>query len=101
MSFCIQFRKILDTNLNVNQKLNNSQKMLASQCRMARAALKMTVRQLAAAAEVSHDTIVRLEDGQELKASTIDKVRNALESAGVVFTPENGDGPGVKLRKAK
>jgi hypothetical protein len=34
-------------------------------------------------------------------ASTVFKVRQTLEAAGVIFTPENGDGPGVKLRKAK
>ena len=28
-------------------------------------------------------------------------IRKALEKAGVIFTPENGDGPGVKLRKGK
>jgi len=27
-------------------------------------------------------------------------VRRALEAAGVIFVEENGDGPGVRLRKA-
>jgi hypothetical protein len=29
-----------------------------------------------------------------------DKMRKALESAGVQFIPENGGGPGVRLRKS-
>jgi hypothetical protein len=28
------------------------------------------------------------------------RVRAALESAGVIFVEENGEGPGVRLRKA-
>jgi DNA-binding XRE family transcriptional regulator len=70
--------------------------MLGVQSRMARAALGLTIHQLAAAAGVSHDTIVRLEAGQELKANTIEKVKLAFEQAGVEFT--NGDSPGVKLK---
>jgi hypothetical protein len=31
---------------------------------------------------------------------TIDTIRAALESAGVIFVEENGEGPGVRLRKA-
>jgi hypothetical protein len=28
-------------------------------------------------------------------------IRRALEKAGVIFVEENGDGPGVRLRKGK
>jgi DNA-binding XRE family transcriptional regulator len=69
--------------------------MLAMQCRMARAALGITVRELADLADVSHDTIVRIEGGQELKESTVQKVRTAFEVKGIVFT--NGGEPGVKI----
>ena len=68
---------------------------------MARAALEWTVRDLAKAAEVSHDTIIRLEAGEALKRSTVDKVKSALESAGVIFVEENGEGPGVRLKKER
>ncbi len=50
-------------------------------------------------AGVSHDTIVRFEGGQELKPRTIAAIRAALEAAGVIFVEENGEGPGVRLRK--
>ena len=73
--------------------------MNAVQSKMARAALGLTVRDLATAAGVSHDTIVRLEAGGELKPRTVDAIRNALEAAGVEFIPENGGGAGVRLAK--
>jgi transcriptional regulator with XRE-family HTH domain len=65
---------------------------------MARAALGLGVRELAAAAKVSIDTIARFERGDELKERTIDALQRALELAGVEFT--NGDQPGVRLTKA-
>jgi hypothetical protein len=32
--------------------------------------------------------------------STSEKLVSALESAGVIFVAENGEGPGVRLKKA-
>lgn len=66
---------------------------------MARAALGLTVRGLAELAGVSHDTVIRLEAGDELKPRTVAAIRSALESAGVLFIDENGEGAGVRLRK--
>jgi transcriptional regulator with XRE-family HTH domain len=71
---------------------------LPVQCRMARAALGLGVRELAAAAKVSADTVARFERGEELKERTIDALQRALETAGIEFT--NGDQPGVRLTKA-
>ena len=63
---------------------------------MARAALNWTVRDLADRAGVSHDTIVRIEGGdQTLKDSTIGKVRAAFEVERIEFT--NGNSPGVRI----
>lgn len=75
--------------------------MTPAQCRMARAALQLQVRDLAEAAKVSTNTIVRLERGEALKERTIDAIRAALEAAGVIFVAENGEGPGVRLKKSK
>ena len=66
---------------------------------MALAAVKWGVRDLAAAADVSMDTIARFKRGERIKDSTLSAIRTALESAGVIFIAENGDGPGVRLRK--
>jgi len=72
-------------------------KMLPVQCKMARAALGIGVRDLAELAKVSPDTVARLERGEELKDRTIEAVQNALESAGIEFT--NGGQPGVRLKR--
>ena len=73
--------------------------MIAVQCKMARVALGLGVRDLAELANVSPDTIARMERGEALKDRTIAAVRAALESAGVEFIPENGGGAGVRLKK--
>ena len=59
----------------------------------------MGVRELAAAAKVSVDTVARFERGEELKERTIDSLQRALEAAGINLIDENGGGPGVRLRK--
>jgi transcriptional regulator with XRE-family HTH domain len=68
---------------------------------MARAALALGVRDLGRIAHLSPNTIARFERGDVLRSSTLAVIQAALKAAGVIFTPENGDGPGVKLRKAK
>lgn len=73
--------------------------MDAAQCRMARAATGLGVRDLAVAASVSPNTIARLERGETIRPATIAAIRAALEAAGAVFLAENGNGPGVALRK--
>jgi predicted transcriptional regulator len=75
--------------------------MNALQLKMARVALSLGVREAAIVAGVSHDTITRLEAGGAVKTSTVEKVQRALEAAGVIFVAENGNGPGVLLRKGK
>lgn len=68
---------------------------------MARAGLGMSVRDLADRAQVSTNTISRLEAGDELKPRTVEAIQRALEEAGVIFVAENGEGPGVRLRKGQ
>ncbi len=61
----------------------------------------MTQTALAVAAGVSLSTVVDFEKERRNVASpSIAAIRAALEAAGVVFLPENGNGPGVALRKA-
>jgi transcriptional regulator with XRE-family HTH domain len=73
--------------------------MQAVQCKMARVALGLGVRELAELAQVAPATVSRLEAGEELKPRTVAAIRAALEAAGVEFIAENGGGPGVRLRK--
>jgi transcriptional regulator with XRE-family HTH domain len=70
------------------------------QCRMARAALQWSLKDLAERSRVNHVTINRFETGQAASnPSTRMALRIALEAAGVVFIAENGGGAGVRLRK--
>ena len=58
--------------------------------------------ELASAAGVSLPTIKRLEAANGLlggRETTAQKIRSALEKAGIDFIDENGGGPGVRLRK--
>jgi transcriptional regulator with XRE-family HTH domain len=69
-----------------------------AQCRMARAALTIGVRELAQKAGVSAMTVTRFENGHSSGyPETLEKLQRALEAAGVEFT--NGDQPGVRMRK--
>jgi transcriptional regulator with XRE-family HTH domain len=69
------------------------------QLRMARAAVGWGVRELAEKAGVTANTVTRIENGSDAKQSTMDRLQQALEDAGVVFIDENGGGPGVRLKK--
>lgn len=65
---------------------------------MARIALGLGVRELAVLAKVAPGTVSRFEAGEELKERTVDALQSALESAGIIFIDQNGNGPGVRLR---
>ena len=57
---------------------------------------------MAKASGVSAPTIARIESIDGLltgRPETGDKLQRALEKAGVIFVDENGEGPGVRLRK--
>jgi ribosome-binding protein aMBF1 (putative translation factor) len=66
-----------------------------AQCRAARGLLGWSQSNLSAASKTATKTIADFERG----ARTLEDVRGALESAGVVFIEKNGGGPGVRLRK--
>jgi transcriptional regulator with XRE-family HTH domain len=64
------------------------------QCRMARAALGWSVRELAAKAEVGATTVVRFELEQAKPIpSTLKALRGALEAGGIEFLPGGGVRP--------
>jgi len=71
--------------------------IMPAQLRMGRAAVRWGIRELAAKAGVSPNTVARIENGADAKQSTMDALQRALEVAGVEFT--NGDRPGVRLIK--
>lgn len=70
------------------------------QCRAARALIDWSRDQLAESAKVAKRTIVDFERGaRNPQQSTLTVLRTALESAGVLFIDQNGEGPGVRLKK--
>jgi transcriptional regulator with XRE-family HTH domain len=76
-------------------------KVSVRQIKAARALMAWSQEQLSEAAGVSIPTIKRLEahDGPlGGRNDTADKIRTALEQAGIQFIDENGGGPGVRLR---
>lgn len=76
--------------------------MQGNQISAARALLGLSQAQVAALAGVSVPTVKRAEGAGKVAASAdaIAAIRQALETAGAVFLPENGNGPGVAMRKA-
>lgn len=74
--------------------------MHPSQCKAARALVDMSQQALAEAARVSFSTIRNFEAGRSVPfANNLAMIQSVLESAGVEFIPENGGGPGVRLKK--
>jgi transcriptional regulator with XRE-family HTH domain len=70
------------------------------QIRGARAMLGLTQAALAEKAGISATALNNIERGSaDPKASTLSGIQSALEAAGAIFVAENGDGPGVRLRK--
>lgn len=76
--------------------------MTPAQCRAARALIEISQRKLAEAAGLGLSTVVDFERSRRaVAAGSVAALHAALEAAGVVFLPENGNGPGVALRKEK
>jgi transcriptional regulator with XRE-family HTH domain len=73
-----------------------------AQSRAARGLVDWSQTELAAQSNLSESTIRDFEKGRRVpSANNLAAVRRALESAGVIFVAENGDGPGVRLRKQR
>ena len=76
----------------------------SEQIRAARALLRWEQKDLAAASKVSLPSIKRLEGQPGILAAqprTVNALVGALEEAGIVFVAENGEGPGVRLKKQR
>jgi hypothetical protein len=66
--------------------LKGSEVMSPMQCRAARAALKLTLQELADLAQVSRITVLRFETEQKASiAATVLQIKGALEKAGAEF----------------
>jgi transcriptional regulator with XRE-family HTH domain len=73
--------------------------VLPEQLRAARALIGWSQDRLAAESKVAKATIANFEAGKRQPYDrTLDDLREALEAAGVEFIPQDGGGPGVRLR---
>ncbi len=73
-----------------------------AQLRAARALVNWTAKDVAERAQIGVATVRRAELAQGalgITAANEAAIRRALEGAGVIFVAENGEGPGVRLRK--
>ena len=73
------------------------------QIRMARNALRWSVRELAMASGVSTSTITRAEADNAIPNTTrnnLAALKAALEAAGIEFIGTPDDGPGIRIRPA-
>ena len=70
-----------------------------TQVRMARVAVGWSTKELAHVAEMHPNTVNRVENGEPATKGTLLLLQTTLEAAGVEFIPENGGGPGVRLKK--
>jgi DNA-binding XRE family transcriptional regulator len=87
---------------DVNTVATSDMPISPSQCRGARAMLGMDQATLAELARVHRNTIMGFEAGKKAPTrNNLLAIQKALEEAGVIFVEENGDGPGVHLRKGE
>jgi transcriptional regulator with XRE-family HTH domain len=72
-----------------------------AQIRAARQLANLSQAVIAKATGLSIPTIKRAESERDVSVSAeaFAAIRSALEAAGVEFIPENGKGPGVRLKK--
>jgi transcriptional regulator with XRE-family HTH domain len=73
--------------------------LFPGQLRAGRALIGWSQDRLAVEAKVAKATIANFEAGRRQPYDrTLDDIREALETAGVEFIPQDGGGPGVRLR---
>ena len=72
-----------------------------AQCAGGRGMLGWSRDELAEKSKTARSTLADFEAGKRNPhPRTLAAIQAALEEAGLIFIPENGEGPGVRLRKA-
>lgn len=75
----------------------------AEQIRMARAGLRISVKDLAESSGVAESTILRFEGGKGgMQTGTLEKIQKVLEKEGIIFIEADDKfGPGVRMRSKR
>lgn len=72
------------------------------QSRAARGLVDWSQTELGTRSNLSESTVRDFEKGRRVPSqNNIAAIRAALETAGVIFVDQNGEGPGVRLRKQR
>ena len=80
----------------------NDAPITPEQVRAARRLLGWSLVRLAARADASELAVRRYENGRGIGGRIdLTSIREMFELAGVIFVEENGEGPGVRLRKGQ
>ena len=87
--------------MTVKKKQKPGIPITPDQSRMARAAVRLGIRELAASAKLSTNTVIRFEGGGPVQQETLEKIRKTLEKAGAELIDANGGGVGVRLKKRR
>lgn len=75
-------------------------RLLPAQSRAGRGLLDWSQSELAKRSNLGESTIRDFEKGRRVPTiNNLTAIRTAMENAGVLFVDENGEGPGVRLRK--
>ncbi|MCK1313720.1 helix-turn-helix transcriptional regulator [Bradyrhizobium sp. 23] len=76
--------------------------MTPAQSRAARGLIDWSQSQLGERSNLSESTVRDFEKGRRIPGpNNLAGMQKALETAGVIFIDENGEGPGVRLKKLK
>lgn len=93
-------RKVSPCSNGIAKLYDATMTITPSQSRAARALLGWSQTDLVGPSKVSIATIKAFESGSRRPtAANTAAIQRALEEAGVIFIEENGEGPGVRLRK--
>ena len=60
--------------------------------------LRWTVAEAGQKAQVSPNTVTRVEADKSVNTATLKAISSTYEAAGVMFLPEDVNGPGVRMR---
>jgi DNA-binding transcriptional regulator YiaG len=104
VSFHVRVQSKSTTIVDMKSRSTSQQKLLISitpeQVRAGRALLNMSQSTLAKLAKLGLSTIVDFEKSRRNVSDTaLDAIHAALQSEGVIFVSQNGEGPGVRLMK--
>lgn len=91
-----QQMRLLSKSVRLLRKRQGISMLTRDQVRMARTALRWTIKDLGEHSGITPQTVTRFENGGNATLDTLMKIKLAFEKAGVTWVPENGGPAGVR-----